>query len=182
MQRPPPVHGEVNERDVERRHDPEDGGVARATLGIVDHRPHEQVADVHHEQDGDAREPRVPRPPRAPRRLAPDRAAGDGDPREYHPHLGGGVRDAIGPGGAPPQIGDRRDEDDAERQVRDPDARHVDIHDPLDVALRDLTWRDQQPEQEAERERERGEPPEHGRQHLIPPAPRRTSAVRPRRR
>src|SRR5712692_8907942 len=160
VQRAPPVDREVDERDVERRDDAEDGGRARGALGLLERAAEQEIADVHHEQDRHAREARVPRPPGAPRRLAPDRARRDREAREEDAELGRGVRDAVGGGRAPGQVYDRGREHDGERDVGDPDARHVQVHDALHVALRRLARRDGEAHHEAREESRRREPPE----------------------
>ena len=80
VQRPPPLHGEVDDRDVASGPTmPEHGGIAGARLRLLDHAPEQHVAGVDEEQDGGGREPRVPGPPDPPGGTPPDGARGDGD-------------------------------------------------------------------------------------------------------
>src|SRR5438874_2250157 len=142
VQGAPPIDREVHERNVERGDDAEHGREPGAALAVLDHPAEQQVAEVHDEEDRDACEPRVPGPPGAPRRLSPDRARGDRESGEEHAHFGRGVGEPVRGLGPPHEIDDRGDEDHPEREVRDPDARYVEIHDALDVALGRLARRD----------------------------------------
>jgi len=77
------------------------------------------------------------------------------------------VRHAVGGLVAPHEVDERGDREHGERQVRGEDQRHVDVHDPLHLALRDLARRDGEGHDEAGGERGGRKPAErsdHGRQ------------------
>ena len=96
-----------------------------------------QVAEVEEEEHRGGDEARVPRPPDAPHRASPQRAEDERERGEDHAELGGGAGDPVpdrGPG-AGPQPERRPERGDAEREVRDPRRGHVQVHEPLGVAL-----------------------------------------------
>ena len=71
MQRVPPLHGIMNDRDVHDAHDREHGADAIRTLGVVDRRAQAHVAEKLKQQDQLEDDARIPFPVGAPHRARP---------------------------------------------------------------------------------------------------------------
>ena len=153
----PPLHAELDDRQVDHADEGEDRAGAVAALRIVERAHQGDVPEVEEEQHQHRGQARVPHPPRAPHRLAPQRAGGQaqrGDARAHRPDL---HRGEVGQRVAP----DQRDER-ARRERRipgrgQPRRRHVDVHDAHGVALLPVGRREEQaPAQPGQRQRQAG--------------------------
>src|SRR3989449_4661692 len=135
MQRVRPQHRQVDDRDVDHGNDPEDRGAGRAPREVRRQPPQEQIADVHDEHDRRRHEPWLPGPPHAPCRLCPDGPGHEEEASEEHADLCRRNGDRVKERPLCPEPADRREEDDHECEVREPRQGHVDVQDPVDVAL-----------------------------------------------
>ena len=145
VQAAPPLDAEVDDRDVDRGHDPDDRGTGRAALGVIGQAAQEQVADVQRQEQRGRRQPRVlPLPEDAPDRAAPHHPAPDGEGGEDDADLGAGQRDGVEAQVALPEPADAGQRGHAEREVGQPGRSDVRVHDPLRVALVEVRRNDEQ--------------------------------------
>ena len=77
VQRVPPVHAELDDRQVDHADQRQDGAGAIAAHRVVERAHQGDMAEIQEEQHQDRGQPRVPHPPGAPHRLAPQAAGGE---------------------------------------------------------------------------------------------------------
>ena len=159
VQRVPPAHREIDDRDVDRADDREQRAGLVGAPHVVDRLDQRDVAEVQEQQDQLRRQPRVPHPPGAPRRLAPERAGPQRDEGEHR----AGRRERAREHRRHASIehpADRRPH--RHHQVHDhrhPRGRHVDEDDAVGLALRRVGRRDEEADVQAGRgECKRGGP------------------------
>ena len=101
VERAPPQHRIMDDRQVDRADQPEQRRHPPLAAALALGRGKPDVAEVEEEQDQHRRQPPVPFPPRAPRRAAPDRPGGEAQageqsrpaprPRARRPRRAGGA-------------------------------------------------------------------------------------------
>ena len=135
VQRAPPHHREVDERDLHGPDDSEHRGAAGSGPGIIGRASQGQVPDVDEEHHRSQGESRIPCPPHAPGGLGPDHAEGDGERGEVHPDLGTGGGEPIPDQVPGEEVAGAAHQGRREGEVGEPGGRHVDVHDADQLAL-----------------------------------------------
>ena len=135
MQRAPPGHGEMHDRQIDRASEAQDRRETRR-LGLVLHRrPQGDVADIGEKQHEHGRQACVPYPPGAPCWRAPQRAGDQAQASIGRANRGRCARRDIRQRVAPDQTHEARDRHEHIDAHRPPGCRHMHIHDPHRCAL-----------------------------------------------
>ena len=129
VQRVPPVHRELDDREVDGADQRQDRGGAAGAGGVVDGAPQRDQAEIHQEQHQHRGEPRVPHPIGPPHRAAPQRAGDEGEEREGGAQRGRAFRGDVGERVPPHQRAERGKAHHPPHEHAQPGVGHVDVHD-----------------------------------------------------
>src|SRR5271156_717162 len=116
----PETIGQIDERDIERRENCEDGGEGCFLFGIFYQAAQQQVGDEEQPEDEGRGELRVPGPPDAPDGTGPERAGDEAYGAAHDPDFDAGDAEGVPLAFAGDEIGDagvEGDEEGAEHSV-----------------------------------------------------------------